>query len=348
MSFTAAEIAERVRGEVFGDGSTRLTGLAPADRAKAGDLTFADNDAYFAAAEQSAATAILVGATAPSSAKVLIRVPNPRVAVARLLPLFHPPSRPAAGIHPSAVVAPSAKIDPTAHVGPLCAIADGVEIGANSVLHGGNHIGRNVRIGADTQLFPNVVVYADVNIGSRVTIHASTVIGADGYGYVFDEGRHRKVLQVGNVIIEDDVEIGANSAVDRAALGSTVVGAGTKIDNLVHVAHNVLLGKHVLVMGQSGFAGSTSVGDYAVVAAQAGIAGHLKLGRQSTIGAKSGVMRDVPDGGTVLGTPAIPDKQVKRQWIAMQHLPDLLKQVRELQKQVDQISAAKAGDGKAL
>ena len=341
MSFTAAEIAARARGEVVGDGSIRLNGFATADKAGKGDLTFADNEAYLAAAEQSGASAILVGMTTPASSKVLIRVPNPRVAVARLLPLFCPPEKPLAGVHPSAVIASSAKIDPTAHIGPLCAIAEGAEIGANAVLHGGNHIGRNARIGADTQLFPNVVVYADAIIGNRVAIHAGTVIGADGYGYVFDEGRHRKVLQIGNVVIEDDVEIGANSAVDRAALGSTVVGAGTKIDNFVHVAHNCVLGKHVLVMGQSGFAGSTKVGDCSVVAAQVGVAGHLKLGRQSIIGAKSGVMRDVPDGGTVLGMPALPDKQTKRQWIALQQLPDLMKQIRELQKQVERLSAAK-------
>ena len=341
MSFTAAEIAARAGGEVVGDGATRISGIAPADMAQAGDLTFADSDAYLAAAEKSAGSDLFRQRVRSASSKVLIRVPNPRVAVARLLPLFHPPAKPAAGVHPSAVIAHTAKIDPSARVGPLCAIADGVEIGANAVLHGGNHIGRNSRIGDDTQLFPNVVVYEDCIIGNRVLIHASTVIGADGYGYVFDEGRHRKVLQVGNVIIEDDVEIGANSAVDRAALGSTIVGAGSKIDNFVHVAHNCVLGKHVLVMGQSGFAGSTTVGDYSVVAAQAGISGHLKLGRQSTIGAKSGVMRDVPDGGTVLGMPALPDKQTKRQWIALQQLPDLLKQVRELQKQVDQLTAGK-------
>jgi len=184
-----------------------------------------------------------------------------------------------------------------------------------------------------------VVIYERTVIGDRVTIHAGTVIGSDGYGYVFDAGFHRKVLQVGNVVIHSDVEIGANSAVDRAALGSTVIGEGTKIDNLVHVAHNVVIGKHCLVMGQCGFAGSTQVGDYAVVASQSGIAGHLKLGRQSTVGAKSGVMRDVPDGGTVLGIPAMPDKQMKRQFVAVQHLPEMIRRVRELEKLVAQLSA---------
>src|SRR5208283_3030270 len=156
-------------------------------------------------------------------------------------------------------------------------------LGARSVLMGGNHIGRDCQIGDDVCLFPNVVVYARTQIGNRVAIHAGTVIGSDGYGYVFDEGRHRKMLQVGNVVIHDNVEIGANCAIDRGALGSTVIGAGTKIDNLVHVAHNVIIGKNCLVMGQVGFAGSTELGDYAVVASQSGIAGHLKLGKQSLV-----------------------------------------------------------------
>src|SRR5205814_8913987 len=151
----------------------------------------------------------------------------------------------------------------------------------------------------------------------RVAIHASTVIGSDGYGYVFDEGRHRKMLQVGNVVIHDDVEIGANAAIDRGALGSTVIGQGTKNDNLVHIAHNVGIGRHCLVVGQVGFAGSTCLGDYVVVASQSGIAGHLKLGNQATVGAKSGVMRDVPDKGVVLGIPAMPDRQMKRAWIGL-------------------------------
>lgn len=170
-----------------------------------------------------------------------------------------------------------------------------------------------------------------------MAIHAGTVIGSDGYGYVFDEGRHRKVLQVGQVIIHDDVEIGANAAIDRGALGATVIGEGTKIDNLVHVAHNVVIGRHCLVMGQVGFAGSTRVGDYAVVASQSGIAGHLTIGRQAVIGAKSGVMRDIPDGGKVLGIPAAPDRQAKRQMIAVQQLPELIHRLRELEREVAQL-----------
>ena len=342
MSFTAAQIAERVRGEVLGDGSTPLTGFASADHARAGDLTFADKPEYFAAAEQSAAAAILVPGGFSSTKKVLIRVPNPRVAVARLLPVFFPPDQQPQGIHPSASIDPSARVDATAHIGPHCVIGARVQIGARSVLMGGNHIGRDSSLGEDVCLFPNVVIYPRTVIGQRVVIHAGTVIGSDGYGYCFDEGRHRKVLQVGNVIIHDDVEIGANAAIDRAALGSTVIGAGTKIDNLVHVAHNVVMGRHCLIMGQAGFAGSTQLGDYVIVASQSGIAGHLKLGHQAMIGAKSGVMRDIPDGGKVLGIPAMPDKQAKRQMIAVQQLPDMIHRLRELEKQVEQLRA-KAG-----
>jgi UDP-3-O-[3-hydroxymyristoyl] glucosamine N-acyltransferase len=342
MPFTAAQIAEQLRGEVLGDPTVELTGFAPADSARPGDLTFAEKESYFAAAEQSQATAILVPAGFTSTQKVLIRVANPRIAVARLLPVFFPPDQHTPGIDPGATLAPTAQVDPTAHVGPGCVVGARVRSGARAVLMGGNNIGRDSQIGDDSCLFPNVVVYARTQIGRRVTIHASTVIGSDGYGYVFDEGRHRKMLQVGNVVIQDDVEIGANAAIDRAALGSTVIGQGCKIDNLVHVAHNVVLGKHCLVMGQAGFAGSTRLGDYCVIAAQAGIAGHLKLGNQATVGAKSGVMRDIPDKGTVLGIPAAPDRQAKRQMIAIQQLPDLIHRTRELEKQVEELKAALA------
>ncbi|HTV41974.1 MAG TPA: UDP-3-O-(3-hydroxymyristoyl)glucosamine N-acyltransferase [Candidatus Sulfotelmatobacter sp.] len=339
MSFTASQIAERVKGQVAGDGSTPLTGFATADNARDGDLTFADNEEYFAAAEQSAAAAILVSGDFSSSKKVVIRVANARIAVARLLPVFFPPDQHPQGIHPGAAIDPSAKIDTSAHIGPNCIVGARVQIGPRSVLLGGNYIGRDSHLGEDCCLFPNVVIYSKTMIGNRVAIHAGTVIGSDGYGYTFDEGRHRKVLQVGNVVIHDDVEIGANSAIDRAALGSTVIGAGTKIDNLVHVAHNVVMGRHCLVMGQSGFAGSTRLGDYVVIASQSGIAGHLKLGNQAMVGAKSGVMRDIPDGGKVLGIPALPGQQAKRQVIAIQQLPDMIHRVRELEKQVEQLTA---------
>lgn len=339
MPITAEQIAKQINGEVIGDAATILTGFTSADLARSGDLTFADKEEYFLAAESSPAAAILVSGSFTSTTKVIIRVANARVAVARVLPTFFPPDEAPLGIHPGASIAPTAQIDPTAHIGPGCVIGARVKLGARSVLWGGNHIARDCQIHDDVCLFPNVVLYARTQIGHRVSIHASTVIGSDGYGYVFDEGRHRKVLQVGNVVIHDDVEIGANTAIDRGALGSTVIGQGTKIDNLVHIAHNVVIGKNCLVMGQVGFAGSTKLGDYCVIASQSGIAGHLKLGPQATVGAKSGVMRDVGEKETVLGIPAMPDKQTKRQWIAMQQLPEMIRRMRALEKQVAELSA---------
>jgi UDP-3-O-[3-hydroxymyristoyl] glucosamine N-acyltransferase len=339
MTFTAAQLAEKLGGQVIGDGGTPLSGFTSADRARTGDLTFAEKDSYFAAAEASGASAILVSGAFTAAGKVLIRVPNARVAAARVLALFNPPAEAAPGIHPGASIDPSAVIDPSAHVGPGCVISAGVQVGARSVLKGGNHIGAGCRIGQDTCLYPNVVLYPRTQVGDRVAIHAGTVIGSDGYGYVFSEGRHLKMPQVGNVVIHDDVEIGANTAIDRGALGPTVIGEGTKMDNQVHVAHNVVIGKHCLIMGQVGFAGSTHLGDYCVIASQSGIAGHLKLGREVTVGGKSGVMRDVPDKETVLGLPAVPDAQAKRQWVAIQRLPDLILRMRELEKKVAELSA---------
>jgi len=333
--FTVAYLAEQIGGEVIGDGLVMISGIAPAASARVGDLTFAEKDSYLAAAEASEASAILVPAGFQSATKVLIRVKDARVAIAKVLPLFFPPAAHDAGIHSSAVVDPTAIIDATATVGPHCIISAGVRIGARSVLMGGNHLGRDTQIGEDVCLHPNVVLYAKTQVGNRVNIHAGTTIGSDGYGYVFDQGRHRKMMQVGNVVIHDDVEIGSNTSIDRGALGSTVIGQGTKIDNLVHVAHNVVMGRHCLIMGQVGFAGSTQLSDYVVIASQSGIAGHLKLGTQATIGAKSGVMRDIPAGETVLGYPAAPDKQAKRQWIAMAQLPDALRRLKALEKRIN-------------
>lgn len=340
MILTVASVAQQLGGHVIGDGAVELTGFASADRARPGDLTFADQPKYLAAAEQSQAAAILVAADVTSATKVLIRVPDARVAMARALPLFFPEASFLPGIDPSARIAPDAVIDPTAHIGAHCRVESGVRIGARSVLVGGNHIGRDCRIGDDVRLHPQVVLYARTEVGHRVIIHAGTVIGSDGYGYVLEQGRHRKVLQVGNVVLHDDVEIGANAAIDRGALGSTVIGAGTKIDNLVHVAHNVVMGRHCLIMGQVGFAGSTRLGDYCVVASQSGIAGHLKLGNQAMVGAKSGVMRDVADREVVLGIPAGAAGQTKRQWVGVQQLPEVIKRLRELEKQVAGLVAA--------
>jgi len=334
MSYSAAEIAKLVGGEVVGDGNAILKSFAPAERAQPGDITFAENEDYFARAEQSAATAIIADKRFLSAKKILIRVTNARVAFAKTLALFFPEQKFPTGIHPAAVVAASAQIDPTAHVGPHCTIGERVKIGAQSVLQAGNFVGDDSKLGEDVNLFPNVTIYPRTEIGNRVRIHASTVIGSDGFGYVLDGGIHRKVPQIGNVVIGDDVEIGSNVSVDRGALGSTVIGKGTKIDNLVMIAHNVEIGEHCIVIAQAGISGSTKLGNYVILAGQVGLAGHLKIGNQVTVAAQSGVMHDIPDGEKWFGTPAQPDRDTKRQIIAVHHLPELLKRVAELEKKL--------------
>ena len=334
MTLTTAEIAKRLAGEVLGDANATLTGFAMADKAGPGDLTFAENAEYFAAAEASAATAIIAGKTFVSSLKTVIRVENPRLAFAKAVAIFFPEPAFAPGIHPSAVVAASAQVDPSAHLGPHCVVGERVKIGAHVVLQSGNAVGDDSTVGDDTRLFPNATVYPRTQIGKRVRLHAGVVIGSDGFGYVFDSGFHRKVPQIGNVVIGDDVEIGANSTVDRAALGSTVIGKGSKIDNLVQIGHNVEIGEHSILCAQAGIAGSTKLGKYCVLAGQVGLAGHLKIGNQVTIGSKSGVMHNIPDGEQWLGIPAQPDRQAKRVMIALQRLPDLLKKVAAWEKKL--------------
>jgi UDP-3-O-[3-hydroxymyristoyl] glucosamine N-acyltransferase len=333
MPYTAAEIAKHLQGDVLGDTTVVLNTFAPADRAQAGDLTFAENADYFARAEQSAASAIIVDGNFASK-KILIKVSNARVGFAKALALFFPEPVFQPGVHPTAIIASTAQVDATAHIGAYCVVHEKARIGARCVLQGGNHVGAGCQFGEDVNLFPNVIVYARSEIGNRVRIHAGTIIGSDGFGYVPDGGIHRKVPQIGNVIIRDDVEIGSNVTIDRGALGPTIIGKGTKIDNLVQIAHNVSIGEHCLVISQVGVAGSTKIGNYTILAGQAGLAGHLKIGNRVTIAAQSGVMSNLEDGEKVMGSPAQSDRQTKRQFIAVQQLPDLLKRVAELEKRM--------------
>ena len=334
MPYTVADIAKLLGGEVLGDASLVLKGFAPADRAQPGDLTFAENESYFARAEQSAASAIIIDGPAPAGRKTLIRVPNARVAFAKVLPLFFPEPAFTAGIHPTAIVPASALVDSTAHIGPYCILGEKVRIGPRSVLQGHNCVGTDCVLGEDVNLFPNVTLYPRTEVGNRVRIHAGSVVGSDGFGYVLDNGIHRKVPQIGNVIICDDVELGANVTVDRGALGPTIIGKGTKIDNLVQIAHNVTVGEHCIIVSQVGVSGSTKLGNYVILGGQVGLAGHLKIGNRVSVGAQSGVMHNIPDGETWLWTPAQPDRQAKRQMIAMQQLPELIRRVKELERRL--------------
>ncbi len=328
------DIATLVGGQIIGDPDLEVKGFAPAYAAKLGELTFAENESYFRLADQSAASAILVDALFSTSEKALIRVPSARIAFAKILPLFFPEPEFPAARHETAVIATTAEIDPTAYIGPWVFVGEKARIGAKVVIEAGSYVGAQCSVGAGSHIFPRVTLYPNTSIGQRVRLHAGAVIGSDGFGYVLDGGAHRKVPQVGHVIVQDDVEIGANTTVDRGALGPTVIGRGTKIDNLVQLGHNVVTGEHCIIVSQVGVAGSTKMGSYVTIAGQAGIAGHLKLGSRTTIAAQSGVMNHIPDGEKWFGSPARPDRQMKRQLLAMQQLPELIRRVAELERRL--------------
>lgn len=335
MELSVEEIAAQLGGSLEGDPEILIRGVADAKEASEGEVTFAEEERFFEVALAGGASAILVHSkhTSPAPGKAIIRLDNVRAGFAQLLEIFHPEEAVPAGIHGSAQVDESAQVDASASIGPGCVIGRNVIIGPRVVLCGGNHVAAQCSIGEDTKLFPNAVLYDRSRVGKRVRIHAGTVVGSDGYGYVFDGGRHRKIAQIGGVVLEDDVELGANVSIDRGALGDTRIGEGTKIDNLVQIAHNVVIGKHCIIISQTGIAGSTKIGDYTIIAGQVGIAGHLTIGNQVTIAAQSGVMRDIPDGQKVFGSPAQGDREFKRQLIGLQQLPDLIKRFRKLEKE---------------
>lgn len=332
MELTVGEIATRLDGRVVGETSATIRGVADARVAVEGQITFAEKPDYLAAALGSGASAVVVAEDVTGDGKPLIQVANVRVAMSKLLEWFHPEPKPATGIHPNAVVDPSASISDSASIGPGVTIGANVAVGERVILLPGVQVGADCEVGNDSKLFPNVVVYPRTRIGCRVRIQAGSVVGSDGYGYVFDGSCHRKIAQIGGVVLEDDVELGANVTIDRGAYGDTVIGEGSKLDNLVQIAHNVVIGKHCIIISQTGIAGSTQIGDFTIIAGQVGIAGHLKIGSQVTIAAQSGVMRDIPDGQKVFGSPAQGDRDYKRQLIGLQQLPDLLKRFKQWER----------------
>ncbi len=347
MTFALAELAARVGGEVSGDGSLRLEGVASLEEAGPAQLSFFANRKYRKAFEQSRAGAVVVapGENVPAGRTVL-RVRNAYLAFAKITTLFHPPPAARPEVAPSAAVHPSARVDPTAQLWPLCSVGPGARVGPRTILHPGVQLGEGVQVGADCLLHANVVVRERCALGDRVIVQPGAVIGSDGFGFAFDpegEGkgpRHFKFPQVGVVVIEDDVEIGAGTCVDRAALGVTRIGRGAKIDNLVQIAHNVEIGPLSLLVAQVGVSGSTKLGTGVVVAGQAGIVGHLQIGDGARIGAQSGVHGNVEPGATVSGSPAQPHAAWLRNMAALEHLSEMRRELSRLRKEVEQLKAA--------
>lgn len=345
--FTLGELAEAVGAVLDGDPARRVTGVASLEAAGPDDIAFLTDPRYRRAARASRAGAFLAPEDAGPLPAPVLRCRAPRQALAALLALFHPPGPPPVpGIAPSAAVAADARVDPTASVGPLAVVESGATVGARVRVHPLAYVGPGVEVGEDSVLYPHVVLREGVRVGRRVIIHAGAVVGADGFGYVLEGGAHRKIPQVGGVVVEDDVEIGANTTIDRATLGTTLIGRGSKIDNLVQIAHNVEVGEHCLVAALTGVAGSSRLGAGVVLGGQVGIADHVTIGAGSMVGSQSGVPADVPPGARLYGTPARPVWRTQRIAVAQAELPDLLRRVRALERQLARLTGAPvAGDG---
>jgi UDP-3-O-[3-hydroxymyristoyl] glucosamine N-acyltransferase len=341
VAYTPAEIAAFVGAQrTAGSAADRIRDIASLTAARAGDLSFLGNAKYRAQVAESAATALLLPldyAGEPRPGQVFLFVDNPSVALAKVCARIEAAlwPKPLPGVHPSAVVAPTARVAPTAHVGPLCVVEEGVSIGAGSVLQASVFAGRDARIGEGCFLMPGVVLGAGCSLGNRVRLQPGVVIGSDGFGYEFVQGRHEKIPQIGVVVVEDDVEIGANSTLDRARFSRTVVGEGTKIDNLVQIAHNVVIGRHCILCSQVGISGSTTLEDYVVLGGQAGIGGHITLGKGTKAGGQTGIAYDTPPGSYLNGTPAIPYLLERRLQVLHQRLPDLFRRVEALEKKAE-------------
>ncbi len=334
MQKTLKEIAEIVGGELIGDGKIKITGLNSIETARAGELTFAD-EKHIAEAKNSAASAVIIPKDFTGEIqKNVIKVDAPKFAFAKLMEIFKPQINIPDGISEKAFIGKNAKISPTAKIMAFAYIDDNAEISDGAIIYPHTYIGQNAKIGAGTIIYSSVTVREYCEIGARCVIHSSTVIGADGFGFTTSKGVHTKVPQIGNVIVEDDVEIGAHVGIDRAAMGSTVIGHGTKIDNLVHVGHNCQIGANCLIVAQTGISGSTIVGDNVTFGGQTGTVGHIKIGGNSVYAARSGITKNMPEGVFCSGFPVQPHNEWLRSQVAIKKIPDLMKRIQQLEKTI--------------
>ncbi|MEG6585083.1 UDP-3-O-(3-hydroxymyristoyl)glucosamine N-acyltransferase [Dendrosporobacter sp. 1207_IL3150] len=340
MNKRLKEIAELVDGVVLGDGDTEISGVTNIEDAGIKDITFAVPP-HLDKAANSQAAAVIIPDTIYDFPKPAIRAANPRAAFTKLLEIFTPPVTIKREIHPTAVIGMNVKLGENVAILPYAVIADNVSIGDNTIIYSHSYIGQDAVIGSDSLIYPNVTIREYCHIGSRVIIHSGAVVGSDGFGFITAQGRHHKVPQVGNVVIEDDVEIGANTAIDRATTGSTVVRNGTKIDNFVHLAHNVVMGENCLLVAFTGIAGSVKAGNNVTFAGQSGSVGHITIGDNCVFAARSAPIGDVPAGSFYAGFPAKPHKEWLRTEASVNKLPDLLKKVRELEKRLAEVEGKK-------
>jgi UDP-3-O-[3-hydroxymyristoyl] glucosamine N-acyltransferase len=332
-ALTASSIAAAVGGTLVGDGSATVTGIAPLDRAQPHHLTFLSNARYAPLLLAADAGVLLVTpelAESPGAARARVLVAKPHDAMLSLLAQLHPPAVRVPAIHPTVILGRGVVLGDDVSLGAYVVVGDGARIGARTQLHAHVVVGAGVEIGEDCEVFPGVTLYPGASLGARVTVHAGARIGSDGFGYVYRDGAHAKIPHVGRCIVESDVEIGANTTIDRGSIDDTVIGAGTKIDNLVHIAHNVRIGRLCLIIAQVGIAGSVRVEDGAVLGGQVGISGHHTIGKGAKLAAQAGVFGDIPAGETWSGYPARPHREALRAQAAMFRLPSLMRALERL------------------
>jgi len=347
MQTTVGQLAALIEGAVEGDESIAIRGISSIEDAREGDITFAETDKLLWSAERSCASAVI--APAGSSAmtgnfghKPLIRVKNPRFAFAQALRIFAPEPKVYQGIHPSAIIGQNPMFGRNASVHALAFVGDNVNLGENCVIYPFVYLGDNVTIGDNCVIYPHAVLHDNTEIGNSVVIHSGSVLGTDGFGYMFIENRHYKIPQIGHVIIEDDVEIGANVTIDKARTGSTRIGAGTKIDNMVHIGHNVTVGKNCVIVAQVGVSGSVDIGDGVILAGQVGVKDHVKIGDGTIVAARTGVIGDLPPQSFVSGMYGRPHGNEMRAQAIYGTLPEMQKHIKNLETRLAALEKGKS------
>ncbi len=336
MKKSLKEIAALVGGEVVGDGDTQISNVNGIREAQEGDITFLANSLYKPLINTTKASAIITSKEIYSAHKPIIRTDNPSLALTKVISLFSakPESSVPLGVDKSAVIGKDVTLGKDVAISAFVVIEDGCAIGDNSVIYPHVYIGNNTKIASNAKIYPNVTIRENAIIGQNVIIHANSVIGSDGFGYVQVAGAHQKIPQTGVVVVEDDVEIGSNVSIDRARFGKTSIGKGTKIDNLVQIAHNVQIGPNSIIVSQAGISGSSRLGKNVTIAGQAGLVGHIELGDNVIVAAQSGVTKSVPKNTILLGSPAGPISDQKRIFAALRQLPELLKAVKAIKDKV--------------
>ena len=342
---TLKEIAQLIDGEVVGDGNLIITGISGIREAQEGDLTFLANPRYAPLMDTTKAAAVITSRETITAPRPIIRTANPSMAFAKVISILMPAEqRYPVGIHPTAVIGKNAKIGKDVALQPYVVVDDDAIIGDRTIIYAGSYIGHHAKIGCDCLIYPNVAIREKVEMGDRVIVHSGTVIGSDGFGFATVDGEHHKIPQIGTVLIEDDVEIGANVTIDRARFGKTVIGKGTKIDNLVQIAHNVIVGENSLIIAQAGISGSTVIGRNVTIAGQAGLVGHITIGDNAVLAAQAGVTKPVPANTCVSGYPARPHDEAKRLNAFVSRLPHIVDELKKLEEKVNLLEK-KISDG---